>query len=96
MGGEQEGKGTQDGCSAMWLTVSGFMVMRLVPGFSLAHHSDSGSFLVAHALLSQDGCQGEGFLEGVGHVASPFDLSQILPVGGRLVPCSLPGPPVIK
>ena len=28
----------------------------------------------------------------VGHVASPFDLSQILPVGsGLLVPCSLLG-----
>ena len=28
---------------------------------------------------------------------SPFDLSQTLPVGGGLlVPCSLPGSPVIK
>ena len=28
---------------------------------------------------------------------SPFDLSRTLPVGGGLlVPCSLPGPPVIK
>ena len=27
---------------------------------------------------------------------SPFDLSRILPVGGSLlVPCSLPGPPVV-
>ena len=33
----------------------------------------------------------------VGHMASPFDLSQILPVGsGSLVPCSLPGPRVIE
>ena len=33
----------------------------------------------------------------VGHVVSPFDLSQTLPVGGGLlVPCSLPAPPVIK
>ena len=35
-----------------------------------------------HALLSQDGCQQEGFVEVVGlrthgHMASPFDLSQI-------------------
>ena len=44
-GGEQQGKGTQENCSAMWLTVSGFMVMGLVPGFSLVNHSDSGSFL---------------------------------------------------
>ena len=33
----------------------------------------------------------------VGHVVSPFDLSRTLPAGGGLlVPCSLPGPPVIK
>ena len=32
-----------------------------------------------------------------GHVVSRFDLSQTLPVGGGLsVPCSLPGPPVVK
>ena len=32
-----------------------------------------------------------------GHTVSPFDLSQILLVGGGLlVPCSLLGPPVIK
>ena len=36
--------------------VSGFMVMGLVSGWSLANHSNSESFLVAHALLSQDGC----------------------------------------
>ena len=55
------------------------------------------SFLVAQASLSQDGCQREGFWEVIRHVASPFDLSQTLPVGGGLlVPCSLPGPPVVK
>ena len=33
----------------------------------------------------------------VGHVVSPFDLSQTLPVsGGLLVPCFFPGPPVVK
>ena len=33
----------------------------------------------------------------VRHVVSPFDLSQILPVGsGLLVQGSLPGPPVLK
>ena len=71
--------------------------MGLVSGLSLANHSDSESFLVVHALFSQDGCQKEGFWEVVGHVVSPFDLSQTLPVGGGLlVPCSLPGPPVVK
>ena len=35
--------------------------------------------------------------EVVRHVASPFDLSQTLLVGGGLlVPCSLPGLPVLK
>ena len=34
----------------------GFMVMGLVSGWSLANHSNSESFLVAHASLSQDGC----------------------------------------
>ena len=73
------------------------MVMGLVSGLSLANYSDSESFLVVHALFSQDGCQRGGFWEVVGHVVSPFDLSQTLPVGGGLlVPCSLPGPLVIK
>ena len=73
------------------------MVMGLVSGLSLANHSDSESFPVVHSLFSQDGCQREGFWEVVGPVVSPFDLSQTLPVGGGLlVPCSLPGPPVIK
>ena len=50
-----------------------------------------------NALFSQDGCQREGFWEVVGQVVSPFDLFQTLLIaGGLLVPCSLPGPPVIK
>ena len=81
----------------MWLTVSGFMMMGFISGLSLANHSDSESFLVMHALFSQDGYQREGFWEVVRHVVSPFDISQTLPVGGGLlVPCSLPGLPVIK
>ena len=33
----------------------------------------------------------------VRHVVSPFDLLQTLPVrDGLLVPCSFPGPPVLK
>ena len=59
--------------------------MGLVSGLSLANHSDSESFLVVHALFSQDGCQREGFWEVVGHVVSPFDLSRTLPVGGGLL-----------
>ena len=91
-----EGKGTQENCSASWLAVSGFMAMGLVSRLSLANHSGSESFLVVHDLFTQDGCQRGGFWEVVGHVVSPFDLSQTLPVGGGLlVPCSLPGPPVV-
>ena len=41
--------------------------------------------------------QKEGFWEVVGHVVSSFDLFRTLPLGGGLlVPCSLPGPPIIK
>ena len=81
----------------MWLVVSGFMVMGLVSGWSLANHSNSESFLVAHASLSQEGCLREGFWEVDGHAVSPFDLSRTIPVGGGLlVPYSLSGSPVIK
>ena len=79
--------------SATWLIVSGLIVMELVSRLSLANHSDSGSLLVVHTLLSQDGCQQKGFWE----VVSPFDLSRTLPGGGGLLaPYSLPGSPVIK
>ena len=73
--GEQRGKGTQENCSATWLAVPSFMVMGLVSGLSLAKPSDSGCFLVAHAMLSQDGRQRRGFWEAEGHMESPFDLS---------------------
>ena len=80
-----------------WLAVSGFMMMGLVSRLSLVNHSDSESFLVVHALFSQDGCQRGGFWDVVRHVLSPFDLSRTLPVGGGLlVLCFLPGPPVMK
>ena len=36
--------------------VSGFMVMGLVSGWSLANHSNSESFPVVHTSLGQDGC----------------------------------------
>ena len=53
------------------------MVMRLVSELSLARHSESGSFLVVHALFSQDGCQREGFWEVVGHVVSPLIFPEL-------------------
>ena len=51
------------------------MVMGLVSRLSLASDSDSESFLVVHALFSQDGCQREGFWDVVRHVVSSFDVS---------------------
>ena len=67
--------------------------MGLVSRLSLSSHSDSSP----SCWCSQDGWQREGFWEMVGHVVSPFDLSQTLLVGGALlVPCSLPEPPVVK
>ena len=76
------------------LAISCFMVMGLVSGLSLPNHSDSESFLVVHALFSQDGCQQEGFCEVGRHVVPPFRklkrVSQSLPVGGGLLgPCSI-------
>ena len=55
-GWREVGKGTQENCSAAWLAVLSFMVMALVSEWSLANHSNSESFLVVHASLSQDGC----------------------------------------
>ena len=51
-GGEQEGEGTQEDCSATWLAVLSLTVIKLVSGLSLASHSDSGSLLrEVHASL---------------------------------------------
>ena len=74
------------------------MVMGLISRLSLASHSDSESFWwCMPSLFSQHGCQTEGFGEVVRYMVSPFDLSRTLLVGGGLlVPCSLPGPPVVK
>ena len=85
----------------------GFMVTRLVFGFSLVNYSDSGSFLVAciHSAKMDSSKKDSGRL--VGHVdwslLSPFPfsfsllLSQILPVGGSLlVPHSLPEPSLVR
>ena len=88
---------SQENCSGTCVTVSSFIMIGLVSRFSLAYHSDLRSFLVAHALMNQDGCQQEGFLKVFGHVASHFDLSRtVLVDGGLLVHYSLLGPPVIK
>ena len=96
-GGEQQGKGTQEKCSATWLTVLGFMMMGLVSRLSLTNHSDSGSFLVVHTLLSQDRFQKGGFWE-VGRTCgiSFGTFLNFVVGGGLLVLCSLPGSPTVK
>ena len=71
------------------LPVLDFMVMGLVSGLSLVNHSDSESFLVVPRWMPARSLGG--------HAVSPFDLFPPLPVcAGLSVPCSLPGPPVIK
>lgn len=65
----------------------------------LANHSDSGSFPVVCASLSQDGSQRGGFWEvgGIHERVSPSELCRFPPVGGTLLVLrSLPRPPVIK
>ena len=78
--GEQQSKGTQENCSATWLAVSGFMLMGLVSGLSLASHFDSESFLVAHHIA-----QPRWMLVRTLPVGD-----------GLFVLCSLPGPPIVK
>ena len=61
-GGEQQGKGSPGKTSAMRLAVLGsrwWLLSRL----SVATHSHAGSFLVAHAWLSQEGFQQGGSWE---------------------------------
>ena len=66
------------------IAVLGFMVMGLVSGLSLTNRSDSGSFLEAYALLSQDGRQQGGFWEVEGHA---FDLLTFLKLFRLVVAC---------
>ena len=96
-GGDSKVTRTQENYLATQLTVLYFMVMGWVSRLSLANHSDPGSLLVPQVFLCQDGGQQEGLWEVVGPMASPLDLSQILPVGGSslLVPYSSPGPPAV-
>ena len=51
---EQQSKATQENCSAMRLTVPALMAMGVVSGLFLANW---GPFLVARAVLNQDGFQ---------------------------------------
>ena len=98
-GGELGRKGSRENCSAMWLAVSGFMVMGSASGLSLARHSDIESFLVVHISPNKMGSSEDDSGKLLGHMEwrllPSLDFSWVLPVGGSLlVPYSLPGPPV--
>ena len=87
LGREHQGKGTQENCSAMWLTVSGFMGMGLVSQLSLASRlaqsilglAQGPSWWWAPTSLSRDLVQHQGFWE-VGCLLPPTDPSLILPL----------------
>ena len=91
-GGEQQGQRAQENCSATWFAVSGFMVMGL--GSRLSGQpswlSACSSWWFIHCSAEMDSSE-EDSGRLVGRVVSPFDFPQILHV-----PCSLPGPPVVK
>ena len=84
LGRKQQSKGTRENCSAMWFTVSGFMVIGLVssclwPVILACIWSDSGFFLVVIESLSQDGFYWEGFRE-VGRTHVPMSLPSFWPL----------------
>ena len=80
-GGEQQGKGTQEDCSATRLAVPGFIVMGWVSWLSL---TQGPSWWRVHCSAKMDFSRKDsGRLAGhiIGwHVFPPFGLSQILPV----------------
>ena len=67
LGGEQEGKGTQENSSDTWLAVSGFTVMGLVSGLSLANHwvPPGGACLVQPRWMPERRILGGGWTRGV-------------------------------
>ena len=93
-GGEQQGKGTQENCSATCLAVSGFMVMRLVSGLSLVNHlawpvfglTRGPSWWHVHLSAKMDSSEKDsGRLVGHmdWHLLPPSGLSRILLVSFR-------------
>ena len=94
-GREQQDKKTQEDCSATWLAVSGFMVIKLVSELSPANHSDSGCFLAVHHSLNQGKFQqGEFWEAGRTHGLSFWHFPILLVGSSLLFPHSLPGLPV--
>ena len=94
-GGEQKGKGTHENSSATWLAVSGFMVMELVSGLSLASHlTQSPSWWCTPCSAKMDAREKDS-----ARWSDMWCLLLTFPElvgGGLLVPCSLLGLPVVK
>lgn len=69
-------RGTQEDCSAMCLTISGFMGMGLVSRLSVANPLTQGpSWWRTHHSAKMDSSKRRILGDWVGHTASPFDLS---------------------
>ena len=67
LGGEVYGQGTKENCSALWLAVSGFMVMGLVSGWSLTNNSvfPGGACIAQPRWMLARGILGSGRARGV-------------------------------
>ena len=85
LGGVQEGKGAQEDCSATLLTASSFTIMSWFLA-SLANHSDrvfpGGVCNTQPREIPAKKDSGKLVKQMDWNLFSPFDLSQILPVGG--------------
>ena len=96
LGREQQGKRTQENCSATWLAVLGFRLMGLVSRLSLANHlTQSPSWWHTHHSAKMDDSKGDSgrwtdtrFLVLISQI--------LLAGGGLLVLYPLPGPHVVK
>ena len=91
---EPQSEGTQENCSATWLTISGFRGLKVLSGSSLSNWlawpgwgSGSEPFLVMLTALSQGSW-------GVGPLLPPVGPSSMLLVRLQGGTCSSPGPPV--
>ena len=83
LGGREQGERTQEDCSAMWLAVSGFIIIRLV--FQLVSGQSSYLCLWLHLSVKMvTSARVSGRLAG-GCLLTPYALSWILPAGSSFV-----------
>ena len=94
LGGEQQGKGTKENCSATWLAVSVFTVMGLVSRLSLTYILTQGPPWWHTHHSARMASREEVSRKLVGHVdlcfLSPYNMSWIIPVGGSVSSTFLP------